>query len=76
MENYQIQKMEFYNFDNELFKIIEMKSIYPLQDGKFIIQNMVANNVMTNRKSEIILNNIAEGKVVDDSYFTLQNLAR
>jgi len=76
MDNYQIQKMEFYNFDNELFKIIEVISIYPLEDGKFIIKNMTANNILTNRKSEIILNNIAEGAKVDDSYFTLQNLTR
>jgi hypothetical protein len=76
MDNYQIQKMEFYNFDNELFKTIEIKSVFPLEDGKFIIKNMVANNVVTNRKSEIILNNISEGTKVDDSYFTLQNLQR
>lgn len=76
MDKYQILKMEFYNFDNELFKIIEIKSIYPLPDGKFIIKNMIANNVLTNRKSEIILNNIADGLKVDDSFFTLQNLQR
>jgi len=76
MNNYQIQKMEFYNFDNELFKIIEIRSIYPLPDGKFIVKNMVANNVVTKRTSEIILNNIAEGTKVDDSYFSLKNLTR
>jgi len=75
-ENFQIQKMEFYNFDNELFKIIEIKSIYPLEGGKYIIKNMIANNILTDRKSEIILNNISEGTKVDDSYFTLQNLER
>ncbi len=40
----QILKMEFYNFDNELYKIIEIKGIYPLPDGKFIVKNMTANN--------------------------------
>ena len=76
MDNYQIQKMEFYNFDNEQFKTIEIRSIHPLEDGKFIVKNMTANNLLTNRRSEIILSNIAEGKKVDDSYFSLQNLAR
>ncbi len=75
-DSYQILKMEFYNFDNELFKTIDIKSIFPLEDGKFIVKNMIAYNVMTNRKSEIILNNIAQGAKVDDSYFTLQNLER
>jgi hypothetical protein len=76
MDKYQILKMEFYNFDNELFKIIEIKSIYPLPDGKFIIKNMIANNVSTNRKSEIVLSNITYGYKVDDSFFSLQNLER
>jgi hypothetical protein len=31
---------------------------------------------LTNRKSEIIFNNINENAVVDDSYFTVQNLER
>ena len=72
----QVLKMEFYNFDNELYKTIEIKSIYPLPDGKFIIKDMIANNIMTNRKSEIVMSNISEGTKVDDSVFTLQNLER
>jgi hypothetical protein len=76
MDKYQILRMQFYNFDNEFFKTIEIKSIYPLADGKFIIKNMIANNVLTSRKSEIVLNNITDGLKVDDSYFSLQNLER
>lgn len=76
MDKYQILKMEFFNFDNVLFKTIEIKSIYPLSDGKFIIKDMIANNLLTNRKSEIIFNNITEGLKVDDSFFSLQNLER
>jgi len=72
----QVQKMEFYNFDNELFKIIEIKSIFPLSDGKYMVKNMVASNLNTNRKSEILFSNISEGVKVDDSNFTIQNLER
>lgn len=72
----QVQKMEFYNFDNELFKIIEIKSIFPLSDGKYLVKNMVASNLNTNRKSEIFFSNINEGVKVDDSFFTIQNLER
>ena len=75
-DKYQVQKMEFYNFDNELFKTIEIKSIYPLQDGKYMIENMVASNLITNRKSEIQFRNISEKVTVDDSFFSLQNLER
>lgn len=76
MDKYQIQKMEFYNYDNQLFKIIEVKSVYPLQEGKYIINDMIANNILTHRKSDITLKNIKEGLKVDDSFFTIQNLER
>jgi hypothetical protein len=72
----QVQKMEFYNFDNELFKVIEIKSIFPLSDGKYLVKNMVASNLNTNRKSEILFSNINEGVKVDDSFFAVQNLER
>ena len=68
--------MEFYNFDNELFKVIEIKSILPLGNGKYLVKNMVANNLATNRKSEILFSSISEGVKVDDSFFTIQNLER
>ena len=76
MDKCQVLKMEFYNFDNELYKIIEIKGIYPLKDGKFIVKNMIANNLLTGRKSEIEMTNIAVGGQVDDSVFSLQNLER
>lgn len=75
-DKYQILKMEFYNFDNELFKTIEIVGIYPLKDGKFIIKDMIANNLVTGRRSEITITNITEGAKVDDSVFSLQNLER
>lgn len=72
----QLLKMEFYNFDKELFKVIEIKSIFLLSDGKFMVKNMVATNLNTNRKSEILFSNINEGVKIDDSNFTVQNLER
>src|SRR4030065_642212 len=38
IDNYQPRKMEFYNFVNELFKTIEIKSIHPMTDGKYVIR--------------------------------------
>lgn len=69
---YEVMKMEFYNFDNELFKIIETKATFPMKDGRYMIKNMVASNLKSGRKSEILFSNIAEGGKVDDSVFTLQ----
>ncbi len=76
LDKNQVERMEFYNFDNQLFKIIEIKSFFPLSEGKYMVKNMVASNLNTNRKSEIIFSNINEGIKVEDSYFTIQNLER
>lgn len=76
MDNYQVQKMEFFNFDNDLFKVIEIRNTYPLPGGKYMIKDMLANNLVSNRKSEIVFSNISAGINVDDSFFTLQNLER
>jgi hypothetical protein len=76
MSNYQVQKMEFYNFDDELFKTIEIKSVFETTDRKYMIKNMVATNILINRKSEILFSNIREHVNVDDTFFTVQNLER
>ena len=72
----QIVKMDLYNFDNELFKVIEIKSVHPLSDGKYLVKEMIAENLITGRKSQIIFSNINIGAKVDDSLFSLQNLER
>jgi len=76
MESYQFLRMDFYNFDNELFRTIDIKSVYPLPDGKYIFRNMVASNYVNSRKSEILFTAVSAGVDVNDSFFTLQNLER
>jgi len=76
MNNYQVQRMEFYNFDDEMFKRIEIKSIHQTADGKYMVKNMAASNLLTSRKSEILFSNIQEQVKVDDTFFTVQNLER
>jgi outer membrane lipoprotein-sorting protein len=75
-ETYQVTKMEFYNFDNKLFKTIDIKSTFPLKEGKYMVKDMVATNLINGRRSEIIFSNIREGTVVDDSDFSLRNLEK
>ena len=74
--NYRVSRMEFYDFDNRLFKVIEIRSTFPLKDGKYMVDNMVAENLQTGRKSEIMMKNIKEGDEVDDAVFTIQNLEK
>jgi len=72
----QIVKMDLYNFDNKLFKVIEIMSVHPLSEGKYLVKEMIAENLLTGRKSRIIFSNINIGAKVDDSLFSLQNLER
>lgn len=71
-----VKKMEFYNFDNQIFKVIDIKAVQPAGDGKYIVKNMIAKNQNTGRSSEIRMDNILSNAKVDDSYFSLQNLEK
>jgi hypothetical protein len=74
--NCQVKKIEYYNFDNQLFKIMEVKSIQPSENGKYIIKDMTASNTITGRSSEILFDKINAGVKIEDSEFSLQNLER
>jgi outer membrane lipoprotein-sorting protein len=76
MDKCQVLKMEFYNFDNELFKVIEVKSIHPMSEGRYMISEMTASNKMTGRQSGIVFSSISDNPKIDDSVFTVQNLER
>jgi hypothetical protein len=76
MDSYQVLKMEFYNFDNEMYKTIEIKSVHKMSEGKYMIKDMIASNHVTDRQSEIVFHNITEQVKVDDTFFTVQNLER
>ena len=75
-DDYQFTKMEFYNFDNEHFRTIDILSVHLLPGGKYTYKNMIAINHRNNRKSEIIYTSISAGASVEDSFFTVQNLER
>ena len=75
-ETYQVTKVEFYNFNNQLYKIIEIKSVQPLVEGRYLIKDMKVNNFTSGRSSEFILDKIATNKKIEDSVFSLQNLER
>lgn len=75
-ENWYVEKVEYYNFDNQLFKIMEVKNVQPSESGKYIIKDMVVSNIITGRSSRILFNKITMGVNIPDSEFNLQNLER
>jgi len=76
MDTYQVKKMEFFNLDNDHFKTIEITKFHPMPEGKFMVSDMIASNTISGRRSEIHFNNIADRVKVEDSFFTVQSLAR
>ena len=68
--------MEFYDFDNKLFKTIEIKAVQSGSDGKYVIKDMVATNFSNGRSSEINMENVSFDKAIDNASFTVQNLER
>jgi outer membrane lipoprotein-sorting protein len=72
----EVQKMEFYNFDDKLFKVIEIRAIQHGENGKYIIKDMFARNLLNGRSSEIRFENIGMNAKVDDSSFTIEKLER
>jgi outer membrane lipoprotein-sorting protein len=75
-DNYIVKKMEFYDFDNKLFKEIEIKNVQPGTDGRYLVSNMTSRNISNGRSSELKFGNIKMDAVIDDSVFTLQNLEK
>jgi outer membrane lipoprotein-sorting protein len=75
-ENFQLKKIELYNFNNQLFKTIEIKAVKTLPDGKYITTDMKAVNLLNNRSSEFRMDKINATAAISDSEFTLQNLER
>lgn len=73
---YEVRKMELYDFEGKLFKIIEITEVQTLSGGRYMVKEMSACNIKTGRKSVISFTNITEGIKVDDSVFSLQNLER
>lgn len=75
-DKFIVRKMEFYDFDNKLFKEIEIKNVQPGSDGRYLVSNMTSRNISNGRSSELKFGNIKMDAVIDDSVFTLQNLEK
>jgi hypothetical protein len=76
VSNWTIQKMEFYNPDNILFKTIEIRAVQPGEKGTYIIKDMIARNLLNGRSSEISFSSIQMNQNINESVFTVQNLEK
>ena len=71
------KKIDFYNFDNELYKTIEIVATQP-QTGKegYIMTDMYAENHLNGRSSRVKFDEINTSASIPDNTFVADNLAR
>lgn len=71
------RKIEFYNFDNELFKTIEIVSTIPMQGKEgYIMTEMYAENHLNGRSSRVKFDEVNTSSTIPDQTFTVENLSR
>jgi hypothetical protein len=73
----KIRKIDFYNFDGNLYKTIEIVATQP-QTGKpgYIMTEMYAVNHINGRSSRIKFDQVNTSAVIPDNTFTVDNLSR
>jgi hydrophobe/amphiphile efflux-3 (HAE3) family protein len=76
LENFTVSNIEFYNFDGELYKKIEIPEYSEISPGRYLIKHMTAVNIINNHRSEIIMRDLSAGNEIRDDLFIVANLGR
>jgi len=76
MKDYCVRKMEFYNREGELFKIMEIKDFRIITGGNYMITEMTSRNLSNGRSSSMKFSEVQIPFKVEESYFSIQNLER
>ena len=73
----KIIKMEYYNYENTLYRTIEILASLPVagSDG-YIMTEMLAKNLLNGRSSRIVYNDVNTTAVIPENTFEVGNLAR
>lgn len=71
------KKIDFYNFDGELFKTIEIVATQPLEGKEgYIMTDMLARNYINGRSSRVKFDQVNTTASIPDNTFIADNLAR
>jgi hypothetical protein len=71
------KKIDFYNFDVELFKTIEIVSTQPLEEKEgYVMTDMVARNYINGRSSRVKFDKVNTSASIPDNTFIAENLSR
>jgi hypothetical protein len=70
-------KIDFYNFDNELFKSIEIKDTQPIAGKEgYVMTDMLATNHLNGRSSRVKFDQVNTSATIADNTFSVESLAR
>ena len=67
--SYFTYKNKFYDFDGELFKEIILEQYEEIEDGKFMIRRMEANNLDNGRRSVMTIDQLQKGSDLTENSF-------
>ncbi len=75
--SYLVYRIEYFDFDGELFKTISNREFKKLDElkGSYMVTNMYAQNHSNKRSSEMIMNRV-EITSANSSYFTVAYLEK
>ncbi len=73
-DNYLTYKVEYYDFFNELLKVMTISDYKKQSNGSFFAFNMQMENVQNNRKSVYIVNKFQLGSKLSENNFTITAL--
>lgn len=71
------KKIDFYNFDDELFKTIEILATQPLEGKEgYVMTDMMAKNYLNGRSSRVKFDQVNTSASIPDNTFISDNLSR
>jgi len=75
-EDYVLRKSEYYDLDDELWKILSASEVENLSTGKYMATYMKMENVQNGRRSEFSMDEIQYNPEVKEEYFTVSFLEK
>jgi hypothetical protein len=71
---YLPQKMEYFDLDDELYKVMTVSDYRKQSNGSYFAYNMTMENIQTNRKSVMKVDKFQLGSSMSESSFSASNL--
>lgn len=77
MGTLKTRKIDFYNFDDELFKTIEIAATQPIAGKEgYVMTDMFATNHLNGRSSRVKFDQVNTSATIADNTFAVENLTR